>query len=74
MPDVRLCFEAFVILRLSSTVILGLDPRIHKETGRVLIVRWIAGSKSGNDNKKELGDNKSNGKEGKKRDFLPLFI
>ena len=30
-------------------VILGLDPRIHKETGRVLIVRWIAGSKSGND-------------------------
>ena len=30
-------------------VILGLAPRIHKETGRVLIVRWIAGSKSGND-------------------------
>ena len=43
----------------------GCDPRIHKETGRVLIVRWIAGSKSGNDNKKEPRDNKSNGKEEK---------
>ena len=32
-------------------VILGLDPRIHKETGRVLVVGWIAGSKSGNDKK-----------------------
>ena len=34
-----------------GTVILGLDPRIHKETGRVLVVGWIAGSKSGNDKK-----------------------
>ena len=40
-----------------STVILGLDPRIHEETGTVPVVRWIAGSKSGNDNKKEPGDN-----------------
>ena len=32
----KLGFEVFVIL--------GLDPRIHKETGRVLVVRWIAGS------------------------------
>ena len=34
-----------------GTVILGLAPRIHKETGRVLVVGWIAGSKSGNDKK-----------------------
>ena len=26
------------------SVILGLDPRIHKETSKVLIMRWIAGS------------------------------
>ena len=40
-----------------SPVILGLDPRIHEETGKVLVVRWIAGSHpqgdvKGNDNKK----------------------
>ena len=57
MPNERLCFEAFVIL--------GLDPRIHKETDTVPVERWIAGSspamtrkikRSSNDNKKEPGD------------------
>ncbi|MBP3346949.1 MAG: hypothetical protein J6L86_08005 [Alphaproteobacteria bacterium] len=36
MPNERLCFEAFVIL--------GLDPRIHKEISTVPVERWIAGS------------------------------
>ena len=45
-----LCLETCVALTgfevekvLRNTVILGLDPRIHKETGRVPVVRWIAG-------------------------------
>ena len=36
----------------------NLHPRIHEETGTVPIERWIAGSKSGNDNKKEPGDDR----------------
>ena len=36
-----------------SIVILGLDPRIHEETGTVPVVRWIAGSKSGNNYKRK---------------------
>ena len=39
------CFEVFVILGLLVfQVIPGLDPGIHKETGKELVVRWIAGS------------------------------
>jgi hypothetical protein len=49
VPDGGMVLQGTVILRLSSTVILGLDPRIHEETGTVPVVRWIAGSKSGND-------------------------
>ena len=46
---------------LQGTVILGLDPRIHEETSRVLVARWIAGSHpqgdvKGNDNKKRAQD------------------
>ena len=41
---------------LQGNVILGRDPRIQKETSTVPSVRWIAGSKSGNDYKKEPGD------------------
>ena len=37
----RECFEA-----LSFS---GFDPRIHDETSKVPVTRWIAGSKSGND-------------------------
>ena len=58
VPDEGEGLQGTVILRLSSYVILGLDPRIHEETGTVPIERWIAGSKSGNDNKKEPGDDR----------------
>ncbi|MBQ8630948.1 MAG: hypothetical protein IJ479_04425, partial [Alphaproteobacteria bacterium] len=47
VPNERLCFVAFVIL--------GLVPRIHEETGTVSVMRWIAGSKSGNDKRESLG-------------------
>ena len=32
------------------------DPAIHKETGKVPVVRWILGSQPENDYKKELGN------------------
>ena len=32
---------------LQGTVIAGLDPAIHKETGSVAVVRWIPGSSPG---------------------------
>ena len=44
-----LSFCGFLLMSFS-----GCDPRIHEETGTVPIERWIAGSKSGNDNKKGL--------------------
>ena len=37
---------------ISSLSFSGCDPRIHRAVSRVLIVKWIAGSKSGNDRKK----------------------
>ena len=46
---------------LRSTVILGLDPRIHKETGRLLVVRWIPGSSPG------MTKTKKSKKESKKK-------
>ena len=58
MPDEGEGLQGTVILRLSSYVILGLDPKIHKDKSIMLVSLWIAGSKSGNDNKKEPGDNK----------------
>ena len=36
-------------------VILGLDPRIHRETSKVPVARWIPGSNPGM-TKKEKGD------------------
>lgn len=47
-------------------VIAGLDPAIHKETGRVLAMRWIPGSQPGDDRKK-----KQNAKQKKRFGFLP---
>ena len=63
MPNERLCFRGGIKIKpnlsfkrgggvLQGNVILGLDPRIHKETSTVPIGRWIAGSKPGNDKKK----------------------
>ncbi|MBQ8630586.1 MAG: hypothetical protein IJ479_02580 [Alphaproteobacteria bacterium] len=47
--------QGTVILRLSSYVILGLDPRIHKDKSIMLVSLWIAGSKSGNDKDEKSG-------------------
>ena len=47
--------------RALSFVILGLVPRIHKEADGVPVVRWIAGSKSGNDKKGKTWGDKEKG-------------
>ena len=64
VPNERLCFRRGIKIKpnlsfkrggmvLQGNVILGLDPRIHKETSKVPVGRWIAGSKPGNDKKKK---------------------
>ena len=40
---------------LWNIVILGLDPKIHKDKSIMLVSLWIAGSKSGNDKDEKSG-------------------
>ena len=51
----RECFEekGTVILGFLSSVIAGLDPVIHREGSRVLVEKWIPGSKPEGDEKQK---------------------